>query len=264
MYLRAIHAEPHIPTLRRLIQQTPLGILITAYDPSALSKPITTGPSNPPARIHTTHLPWVLVVDDEQSETELGTLKAHMARQNPQAKVLLDLAGASGSMSGDSELEQEEVCVIFTSPADHYISPSFYVESKPKDGKVVPTWDYASVAAYGFLKVHGDKSDRTSDYLDTQLDELTDRSERKFGPHGEEGTGWKVEDAPKGYTEQLKRAIIGIELKVTRLEGKWKMSQESGEKDRQGVVDGLRRLGEGKAGDVADVVEERSSSGKKV
>ena len=238
--------------------------MITAYDPSALSKFITTGPSNPPARIHTTHLPWVLVVDDEQSETELGTLKAHMARQNPQAKVLLDLAGASGSMSGDSELEQEEVCVIFTSPADHYISPSFYVESKPKDGKVVPTWDYASVAAYGLLKVHGDKSDQTSNYLDTQLDELTDQSERKFGPHAGEGTGWKVQDAPKGYTEQLKRAIIGIELKVTRLEGKWKMSQESGEKDRQGVVDGLRRLGEGKAVDVADVVEERSSSRKKV
>jgi transcriptional regulator len=261
MYLRAIHAEPHIPTLRRLIQQTPLGILITAYNPSVLAKPITTGPTNPPARIHTTHLPWVLVVDDETSETELGTLKAHMARQNPQAKVLLDLARAT---TGHSELEREEVCVIFTSPADHYISPSFYVESKPKDGKVVPTWDYASVAAYGYLKVHGDKSNETSDYLDTQLDELTDQSERRFGPHKEEGAGWKVQDAPRGYTEQLKRAIIGIELKVTRLEGKWKMSQESGEKDRQGVVDGLRRLGEGKAREVADVVEKRSSRGEKV
>ena len=256
MYLRAIHAEPHIPTLRRLIQQTPLGILITAYDPSTLSKPISTGPENPPARIHTTHLPWVLEVEDEGSEVELGTLKAHMARQNPQSKVLLDLVGRSGS----SELEREEVCVIFTSPADHYISPSFYVESKPRDGKVVPTWDYASVAAYGYLKVHGDKSEETSQYLDTQLDELTDQSERKFGPAGPEGTGWKVDEAPKGYTEQLKRAIIGIELKVTRLEGKWKMSQESGVKDRQGVVDGLRGLGGGKAEEVARVVEERSSA----
>jgi transcriptional regulator len=257
MYLRPIHAESHIPTLRQLIHENPLGILITAYDPSFLSQPITTtsNSTTSTSRIHTTHLPWVLSLEDETSETELGTLKAHIARQNPQSKILLDLASTS-----PSSLDQEEVCVIFTSPADHYISPSFYVDSKPRDGKVVPTWNYASVAAYGHLKIHSDKSDHTSNYLDDQLNSLTDQSEKQSGPHtgANSSSHWKVSDAPKTYTTQLKRAIIGIELKITRLEGKWKMSQESSEKDRKGVVDGLRGLEGARASEVADAVVDRS------
>jgi transcriptional regulator len=249
MYLRPVHAEHDIPTLRQLIQETQQGILITAFDPSLTtatfsSVPLTKTSNAPNTRIHTTHLPWVLHLDEPSDMEELGTLRGHIARQNPQAKILLDLARNPDIPKDERGYLEEEITVIFTSPANHYISPSYYVESKPKDGKVVPTWNYASVAAYGKIRVHAPGSSETSDYLDNQIDTLTNESESRSGPHRTDGRhAWQVKDAPEGYIGVLKKAILGVEVEIHRLEGKWKMSQESGTVDREGVVNGLRSLG---------------------
>lgn len=246
MYLRPVHAEHDVPTLRQLVHDTQLGLLITAY-PTAES-----GPSS--SCIHTTHVPWVLEVSDPQSPTELGILKGHMARQNPQSKLLVDLA----SQTPDGVIRSDQACVIFTAPDHHYISPSFYTETKPVSGKVVPTWNYASVAAYGHIRVYAEGDPGKSDYLSGQFDTLTRESEALYGPHAQDGgRAWQVSDAPENYINVLKRNVIGVTIEVTRLEGKWKMSQESTEGDRQGVVDGLDSLGTESAKNVAETVKAR-------
>jgi transcriptional regulator len=267
MYLRPIHAEHDIPTLRSLIHETQLGILITAFDPTGTSSD---------RQLHSTHVPWVLHVDDPKSETELGVLQGHMARQNPQAKLLVELANSKANKNdnNDGVIEEQDVMVLFTAPQNAYISPSFYTSTKPATGKVVPTWDYASVAAYGKIRVYAQGGEGTGEFLDEQVDKLTRESEAKHlqsrsQPRSQDGDkddehqeGWKVSDAPTPYINVLKRAIIGIEIKITRLEGKWKMSQEISEGDRRGVVEGLERrdmeLGMEMGGrGVGKIVEER-------
>ena len=248
MYLRPDHAEHDVPTLRQLIHDTQLGLLITAFTPAEPSS----GSSG--SRIHTSHVPWVLEVEDPQSTTQLGSLKGHMARQNPQSKLLVELA----ARTTDGVIRSDEVAVIFTAPDHHYISPSFYTETKPKTGKVVPTWNYASVAAYGNIRVYAEGDPLKSAYLDEQFDTLTRESEALHGPHASDGKrAWEVSDAPAPYINVLKRAVIGVTIEVTRLEGKWKMSQESSEGDRDGVVRGLTNLGTESARNVAETVKSR-------
>ncbi|RFU76445.1 transcriptional regulator [Trichoderma arundinaceum] len=247
MFLPPVHNEPSIPVLRKLIRDSPLGVLTTAI------------PSDTYPLIQVSHIPFVLDVEDESSETELGTLRGHMARQNPQSRAITD-AVASKASYNDNVLEQE-VLVLFTAPAHHYVPPAFYVETKPTTAKVAPTWNYAAVQAYGMATVHYDyKSKDTISFLSQQLHDLSNHSEKSImGYTGKEGRPepWEVAEAPERWLELMKKNIIGIEISITRLEGKFKMSQEMRKGDRDGVIQGFQDLGSETALEIARMVRER-------
>jgi len=146
-----------------------------------------------------------------------GTLlRAHLARANEQWRQIRDGA---------------EVLVVFQG-LDTYVTPSWYA-AKAEHGKVVPTWNYAMVQARGPARVH-----EGSDWLRPKVGELTDTHEAgRPAP-------WKVDDAPDAFIAAQLRGIVGIEIIVRQLTGKWKVSQNRQEADRRGVHAGLSRDGE--------------------
>ena len=111
--------------------------------------------------------------------------------------------------------------------AQGYITPSWY-PSKAEDGKVVPTWNFAVVHAYGRTQVMDDE-----EWLRRHVTELTAQQE------SDQPLPWAPSDAPESFINVLLRGIVGFRFVVTRLEGKWKMSQNREEADRAGVVAGL-------------------------
>ena len=252
MYLRAVHAELNIPTLRRFIHENPLGLLITALPGSASNFPT----------IQCTHIPWLLDVKDDSSETELGNLRGHLAKPNPHSKALTEAARATSPTGSNGHLK-EEVSVVFNGPAHHYVTPKFYVETKPATGKVVPTWNYSAVQAYGIATILWDsQAPETGDFLSKQISELSQHAESNMmGYTGVDGRkkAWGVTDAPERFIDLLKKNIIGVEIEVTRLEGKWKMSQELPKGDREGVVKGFEELSSEVGDKVARTVEERGN-----
>lgn len=151
-------------------------------------------------------LPFLL----QRSEGEFGRLQAHLARANPQWR----------------ELHGQDVLVVFQGPLT-YVSPAYY-ETKRETGKVVPTWNYVMVQARGTAHVRDDQA-----WLDTQIAALTDRHEAT------RAEPWEVSDAPRPYIEAQLRGIVGIEIDIRQIEGKWKVSQNRSEADRAGVAQGL-------------------------
>jgi transcriptional regulator len=142
-------------------------------------------------------------------------LAGHVARSNPVWQM--DVRG--------------EALAIFSGPQG-YVTPSAYA-SKPQHGKVVPTWNYVMVHAYGTLRwVHDD------DWLAQLLEALTDEHEAG------RPEPWRVSDAPAVFTAGLRQAIVGLELRVTRLEGKLKLGQNRSRADREGVIAELRSRGD--------------------
>jgi transcriptional regulator len=257
MLLRPDHAETSIPVLRQLIHDFPLGVLTTAI------------PSSQHPLIQSSHIPWILDVSDPTSATELGVLRGHMARANPQSKVMMDAAAASDQVPADgraSRVLEQEVLVLFTVPAHHYVTPKFYTATKPVTGKVVPTWNYAAAQAYGRLRVYYDtSSSETDEYLAKAVADLSAHAEgHLMGFTGDQGRAkpWTVDEAPPPYLGILRKAIIGVEVVLDRLEGKFKMSQEMGEGDRQGTADGFKALGTDVGSLVGTMVEERSAMKK--
>lgn len=182
-----------------------------------------------------------------------------MARQNPQAKVLMETLANAGKDPNGGELD-EEVLVLFNGPHHHYVTPKFYTATKPATGKVVPTWNYSAVQAYGRVRVFCDsKGEGSGSYLQKQIEDLTKLNEGLMG-YGEKGTEkarWEVDDAPGNYIDIMKKNIIGVEIHVERLEGKFKMSQEMGTGDREGVVNGFEELGTDVGLGMAKTVKER-------
>lgn len=245
MYIRAVHAETDLRVLRQLIYQNPLGLLTTGIQ--SASYPF----------LQTSHIPFVLDVQDESSETELGCLRGHLARQNPHSKAI------SESLIKNPQLNnflEHEVLVLFNNPAHHYVTPKFYTKTKPETGKVVPTWNYAAVQVYGKAKVYYDSKDpETSDFLDKQISDLTHHNETSSMGYtgGDQPTEWKVSDAPRPYLDLMKKNIVGIEIEVTRLEGKFKMSQELNHEDREGVIEGFRNLGSDVGEEISAIVKDR-------
>jgi transcriptional regulator len=155
-----------------------------------------------------THLP--LVYDDE-SHALLG----HLARNNdqwrrtPTAPALVIAHGPGG-----------------------YVTPSWYA-AKQEHGRVVPTWNYVTAHIYGDLVVHDDPA-----WVEALVRRLTDKQERaRVHP-------WKVDDAPRAYVEGQLRAIVGVELRITRIEAKAKLSQNRSAEDVAGVIAGLEHDGE--------------------
>ncbi|KAI1369190.1 transcriptional regulator PAI 2-type [Xylaria arbuscula] len=249
MHLRADHVESSIPVLRKLVRDNPLGVLTTAIRSSIAPF------------IQSSHIPFILSVDDEDSKEELGVLRGHVARQNPQSKVMIEAAQAS--QSSEPNVLEEEVLVLFTSAAQqHYVTPKFYTETKPVTGKVVPTWNYAAVQAYGRAKIYWDhKSEDSIAFLSKQIAELSEHAEASvmgFTGKGDRQGSWKVSDAPERFIELLRTNIIGIEIKIDRLEGKFKMSQEMSLGDREGVIKGFAGLGTETGTAVSKLVKERS------
>ncbi|KND94001.1 Uncharacterized protein TOPH_00730 [Tolypocladium ophioglossoides CBS 100239] len=245
MYLRAIHADATTPMLRQLIRDNPLGILTTAI------------PSKTYPLIQSSHIPFLLDVNDEDSETELGVLRGHIARQNPQSKAIIDTLRSQP----DGNVLEQEVLVLFNSPVHHYVTPKFYTETKPSSGKVVPTWNYAAAQAYGRARVFYDsKADESAAFLSRQIDDLSRYAERSIMGYtgaGDRPDAWKVADAPPNYVQLMQKNIIGIEITIDRLEGKFKMSQESPQGDRERVVQGFEALGSEVGQHMAELVRER-------
>ncbi len=126
-----------------------------------------------------------------------------------------------------------------------YVSPSYY-PSMQEHGKVVPTWNFIMVHAKGNLTLHHD-----DDWKRTHVESLTSFHERLFPEP------WSVRDAPADYIERLVRNIVGMEVRVTSLEGKWKLSQNRPESDIAGVIAGLSAQGQGAAADVAREMSQR-------
>ncbi|BGP43992.1 hypothetical protein JCM10450v2_008209 [Rhodotorula kratochvilovae] len=239
MYIRAVHAIPEVAAVHELIQRNPLGLLTTGIA-SAAAHPF----------LQISHIPWVL--DVEPGTGDLGTLRGHIARANPQSKAMVEAVQAADSF----ELA-DEVLVLFQAPHHAYVTPKSYVATKPTTGKVVPTWNYEAAQAYGRLTLFFANDDRTGDFLAKQIRDLSQQNEEAYGHKGDEA--WKVEDAPAGYIKQLKRAIVGLEIKIARLEGKSKMSQEEPLADREGVAAGFRSLGTDLGDAMADSVTRRSA-----
>jgi transcriptional regulator len=168
-----------------------------------------------------THLPTVL-----KGEAPYGVIEFHLARANPHWKQLA---------------ECNEALMIFQGP-DGYITPNWY-PSKAEHGKVVPTWNYAVVHAYGRPEVMKDK-----DWLCRHVTELTSQQERN------EVRPWALSDAPGTYIDVMLRGIVGFRFAITRLEGKWKMSQNRDAKDRDGVSRGLVTRAAGDDLEMAEIV----------
>ncbi|CAG8922997.1 unnamed protein product [Penicillium salamii] len=244
MYLRAVHAEGSIKALFEFIKQSPLGILTTAI--SSQSHPF----------IQSSHIPWVLdEVSDDPDAPVKGKLRGHMARQNPQAKAIMETAGPS-----PAQLTQD-VMILFTGSAHHYVTPKFYTETKPSTAKVVPTWNYSAVQVYGKATVYYDSaSPETSSYLSQQIHDLSQLCETsQMGYTGQEGKPgpWTVSEAPERYIDIMKKNIIGIEIAIESIGGKFKMSQESSQGDREGVINGFSNLGSDVGDQMASLVKER-------
>jgi transcriptional regulator len=196
VYVPAHFNEDRVDVLHELIRATGLATLVsmTANGLIASHAPLLLGPEPAP----------------------YGTLIGHLAKANPHAR------------SADQGVE---TLVIFHGP-DGYITPSYYA-AKQEHGKVVPTWNYATVHAYGRLEVFDDAV-----RLLEVVTRLTNREEaRRAQP-------WSVTDAPGEFVQGMLRGIVGIALPIARLEGKVKMSQNRPTADIAGVVRGLRQDGQ--------------------
>ena len=159
------------------------------------------------AGLEANHIPLLM----DPAPGPFGTLRGHVARANPVWRTF----------NADTE-----ALAVFQGPQG-YITPSWY-PSKAQHGKVVPTWNYAVVHAHGPLKIHED-----AEWLRALVTRLTESQEsRRAKP-------WHVSDAPGDYIDTMLKAIVGIEIPVSRLQGKWKMSQNRLPQDRDGVVGAL-------------------------
>jgi transcriptional regulator len=179
--------------------------MLAMVDQAALGHLVTTGPDG----FASTSLPFLV----DRDAGPRGELRGHVARANPHSRTI----------DGAATL------VIFPL-ADGYVSPSWY-PSKLEHGKVVPTWNYELVHVHGTVRVHDD-----AEWVRTLVTDLTDRHEsaRPGGP-----PAWQVTDAPTAYIDGQLRAIVGIEVEISSIEAKRKLSQNRPEGDRTGVETAL-------------------------
>ena len=156
-------------------------------------------------------IPFMLYGDE--GSAGLGLLRAHVARANPLWR----------------KLQAAPQCLVLFHGPEEYISPSWYA-SKRTTHKVVPTWNYATVQARGEGRVVDDSA-----WLRRQLDDLTASQEGRLP------APWKPSDAPADFLAATMKGIIGIEIPIASLVGKWKVSQNRSAEDQQGVVQGLQQ-----------------------
>jgi transcriptional regulator len=208
MYNPAPFAETRTEEMRAFIERYPLAALVTSGAEG----------------LEATHVPVVMSASENASQ---GVLRCHLARANPQWKVVESAA---------------PVLLIFRGP-EHYITPSWY-PSKMDHGKVVPTWNYVAVHVWGKAKLFTEPGE-----MMRHLKELTAHNEAEFP------RPWAVEDAPADYLQTLAKAIVGVEISIDRIEGKWKASQNRSEADRRGVVSGLETSDTPSSHEMAEIVK---------
>jgi transcriptional regulator len=195
MYQPPHFREDRLDVQHRLIVTHPLGLLVTAG----------------PGGLQANNIPFLI----DPAASERGTLRAHLARANPQ---IAELAAVT------------ECLIVFQGP-QHYISPSLY-PTKQEAGKVVPTWNYITVHAWGAPRVIDDAG-----WIHQQVDDLTHHKEST------RAAPWQVSDAPDAFVNAQLKGIIGLEIPIARIEGKWKVSQNRPAVDQAGVVAGLQSEG---------------------
>jgi transcriptional regulator len=205
MYIPKAFADDDIASMHQTIRNAGLGHLVTTDLNGLISS----------------SLPFFLAAD----EGEHGVLYGHLAKANNHWKQQVAI----------------DALVIFMGP-DAYVSPSFY-PGKTIDGKVVPTWNYIAVHAYGPVEFFDDPTRILR--VVTRLTDLHEQSRDK---------PWSVDDAPTSYIEAQLRALIGIRMPIVRLEGKRKLSQNRNELDRAGVLNGLAESGNPADHRVADAM----------
>jgi transcriptional regulator len=192
MYVPKHFEVTDINAIHELIHDYPLATLVTTSEHG----------------LNANHIPMHFTVMPKP----YGTLQGHVARSNP--------------LLGDIDRDNQSLA-IFHGP-NAYITPSWY-ETKKEHGKVVPTWNYVVVHAYGILQIVDNP-----EWLRTQLETLTDQNESQFSEP------WAVTDAPSEFTEKLFESIVGIEMKITKLLGKWKVSQNQPLENQLSVIKGLK------------------------
>jgi len=185
--------EDRLDVMHGLMRAHPLAMLVTAGEGGLMANLI----------------PFLI----DPAGSEKGLLRAHLARANEQLAALR--AGA-------------EAMVLFQGP-NAYVTPNWYV-TKAETHKVVPTWNYATVHAWGTPRIL-----ESIDWLRQQVGELTDASEAS------QARAWSVDDAPEPFLAAQMKGIVGLEIPISRIEGKWKVSQNRPAADREGVIDGLRQ-----------------------
>ena len=190
MYRPAAFRQDDLTALHAQIESTGLALLT----------------SNGPAGLQATHLPLLL----EPGEGEFGTLYGHFARANPHWQALTG----------------QEALAVFSGP-DAYVHPGWY-PGKAEHGRVVPTWNYIAVHAWGAVETF----DEPARLLEL-LARLTARHEAG------RPRPWSLDEAPAEYIERQLRAIVGFALPIRRLEGQWKLSQNRQAADHAGVREGL-------------------------
>jgi transcriptional regulator len=176
-----------------------------------------------PEGLAAVHVPLVF----DASSGRHGALRGHVARANPIWHTVTSAA---------------PVLAIFQGP-DHYVTPSWY-PGKQEHGKVVPTWNYAVVHAHGTIAWHEDPA-----WLRGFLEVLTASHE------AHRDSPWEVGDAPANYIERLLTSIVGFEITVSSLAGKWKLGQNRAGADRAGIIAGLVAEGTGEARRMLDLLE---------
>jgi transcriptional regulator len=208
MYLPPHFKEDRLPVLHAAIRESRLATLVTLT----------------PGGLIASHVPMHF----REQPSPNGTLLGHVARANAQWR--------------DSSAAVEALA-IFTGP-EAYISPAWY-PSKREDGKVVPTWNYVAIHAYGRIEFFEDP-----DRLLALVTTLTNSHETK------RKEPWAVSDAPADYIRARLKGIVGFEMPIARLEGKWKMSQNQPAANRAGVREGLEREGGGAERAVVSVMSD--------
>ncbi|MBB4040234.1 transcriptional regulator [Microvirga flocculans] len=211
MYQPPHFREDSLAVQHALMRAHPLGLLVTLGSAGLVANPV----------------PFVL----DAAPSACGTLRAHLSRANPQWQ--------------DFDASQEAL-VVFQGP-ETYITPSWYA-AKREHGKVVPTWNYAIVQAYGRMRVIDDP-----DWLLQQITAITDAQE------GAQPEPWAVSDAPAPFVTAQLKGIVGVEIEINRIEGKWKVSQNRSEADRLGVAAGLRSSQDDASQRMADLVDARGA-----
>jgi transcriptional regulator len=191
MYVPPHFKEDRLPVLHEAIRQSRIATLVTLSAAGLIAS----------------HIPMLL----DPLPAPYGTLRGHVARANAQWRD-----GSPGVYA----------LAIFMGP-EAYISPAWYA-TKAEDGKVVPTWNYVAIHAYGTIDFFDDPA-----RLLALVTALTETHEAK------RTAPWAVSDAPSDYIAARLKGIVGFDLPIERLEGKWKMSQNRPAEDRAGVVAGL-------------------------
>jgi len=173
-------------------------------------------------------IPFILAKDGAGGDV----LHAHLARANPQWKAI-----------GDNP----DVLVVFQG-IDHYVSPAWY-EAKREHGKVVPTWNYVHVQVRGRAIVRDDPA-----FVRPQIEALTAAHE------GARAEPWAVDDAPERFIEAQMRGIVGLEIPIETISGKFKLSQNRSAGDYLGVQAGLAGEGDASGPAMADFIRRKSGS----